>query len=50
VVHKVSKIKEWLGTKYGSHYAVQNFDYIKAQYEISIEIRDLLKKLDEKMK
>lgn len=33
-VHHISKVSEWLNTKYGSHYAIKNFDYVKAQYEL----------------
>lgn len=33
MVHKVSKVKEWLSTKHGSHYAIQNFNYTKGIYE-----------------
>ena len=42
MVHKVSKVKEWLATKFGSHYAIQNFDYVKAQYELLVSIKKLL--------
>ena len=42
MVHKVSKVKEWLTTKFGSHYAIQNFDYVKAQYELLVSIKKLL--------
>jgi hypothetical protein len=42
MVHKVSKVKEWLSTKFGSHYAIQNFDYVKAQYEALERIEKLL--------
>lgn len=44
-VHHVSKVMEWLNVKYGSHYQIQNFDYVKAQYELLKEINDKLDKL-----
>jgi hypothetical protein len=43
-VHHVSKVMEWLNIKYGSHYAIQNFDYMKAQYELLKEINEKLGK------
>ena len=45
VVHRISKVREWLTTKYGSHYQIQTFDYVKAQYEESVRIRELLEAL-----
>lgn len=42
MVHKVSKVKEWLATKFGSHYAIQNFDYVKEQFETLKRIERLL--------
>lgn len=44
VVHHVSKIREWLGVKFGSHYGIKNFNYAKGQYELLLEIKDLLEK------
>lgn len=38
MVHYVSKVKEWLGTKFGSHYAIKNFDYMKRQCELLEEV------------
>lgn len=46
MVHHVSKVKEWLSVKYGSHYQIQNFDYVKAQYELLKEINDNLNKFN----
>ena len=43
VVHHISKIKEWLGIKFGSHYGIKNFDYTKGSYELLLEIKELLK-------
>ena len=44
MVHKVSKVKEWLATKFGSHYAIKNFDYTKEQNELLKEILIELRK------
>lgn len=46
MVHRVSKVREWLNTRYGSHYAVRNFDYVKAQHEEMVRIRELLENLN----
>lgn len=46
VVHHVAKIKEWLTVKFGTHYGVKNFDYVKRQVELLEEIN---KKLNEKL-
>lgn len=45
IIHRVSKVREWLNTKYGSHYAIKNFDYTKGTYEEMARIRELLEKL-----
>lgn len=37
-VHKVSKIKEWLNVKYGSHYSIAQYDLMKRQVELLEEI------------
>lgn len=44
-VHHISKVSEWLNTKYGSHYAIKNFDYVKAQYELLQNIFVEMKKM-----
>ena len=46
VVHHVAKIKEWLTVKFGTHYGVKNYDYVKRQVELLEEIN---KKLNEKL-
>lgn len=50
MVHKVSRVKEWLNTKFGSHYAIKNFDFVQAQYETLLRIEKLLTSLEEKNK
>lgn len=42
MVHHVSRLTEYLGVKFGSHYAMRNFDYVKAQYELLEDIKRLL--------
>ena len=44
VVHKVSKVRDYLGTKFGSHYGIRNFNYAEESYKRLEEIRDLLQK------
>lgn len=46
VVHHISRVREWLNTKFGSHYAIKNFDYTKGTYELLVEINKKLDKLD----
>lgn len=41
VVHHVSKVKDWLGVKFGSHYTIKQFDYTKGSYELLKKIHDL---------
>lgn len=43
-IHKLSKMKEWLGLRFSSHFAIRSFNYNQKQYELLEEIRDLLKK------
>ena len=33
-VHKVSKIKDWLNIKYGSHYGIEQFNLMKKMVEL----------------
>lgn len=50
MVHKVSRVKEWLTTKYGSHYAIKNFDFVEAQYNTLKRIELLLEELNKNAK
>ncbi len=43
-VHKVSKVRDWLNVRFGSHYSIMTFDYQKGSYELLEEIKELLKK------
>jgi len=49
-VHYVSKIKEWLGVKFGSHYGIKSFNYSKGTYELLEEIKVLLERIESKGK
>ncbi len=42
-VHKISKVREWLGMRFGTHFGMKSFNYQEASYELLVEIRDLLK-------
>lgn len=43
-VHKLSKINEWLGLRFSSHFGIKSFNYAQENNELLKEIRDLLKK------
>jgi len=42
VIHKVSKVREYIGMKFATHYAIKSFNYQKDQIDLLTEIRDLL--------
>jgi len=42
-IHYINKIKDFLSTKFGSHFGIQSFDYQKSSFELMTEIRDILK-------
>ncbi len=42
-VHKISKVKDWLQTRFSSYFGMKSVNYIEANYEILVEIRDLLR-------
>lgn len=42
-VHKVSKRHEWIGMRFSTHYGIRTFDLNQGQYDLLLEIRDLLK-------
>ncbi len=44
VVHKVSKMREWFGTRFSSHFGMKSFNYQEASYELLKEINENLKK------
>jgi hypothetical protein len=37
-VHHIARIKEWLAVRFGTHFGIQNFDYVKRQTELLEEI------------
>lgn len=41
-VHKLSKMKEWLGMRFSTHYGIRNFNYNKGTYEMLREINGKL--------
>lgn len=43
-LHRIQRVHEWLNVKFGSHYNIRQFDYVKAQYETMKEIQKLLAK------
>lgn len=43
-VHKVSKVRDYLSVKFGSHYGMKTYDYNESNNQLLTEIRDLLKK------
>lgn len=46
-VHTLSKMKEWLGMRFSTHYGIRSFNFSQGQYELLVEIRDLLKRRNE---
>lgn len=50
VVHKVSKVREFLGIRFGSHFGQKNFDYNEENNKLLREIRDILCQLKDKEK
>lgn len=43
-VHRMSTVMEWLGIRFGTHYATKNFDYVRKTYEEVENIRKILDK------
>lgn len=48
-VHRISKMNEWLSMRFSTHYSIKSFNFTQGQYELLTEIRDLLKKQEEKL-
>ena len=42
-VHKIAKVREWLGMRFSTHFGAKAFNYQAKSYELLQEIRDLLK-------
>lgn len=45
-VHKFSKMSEWLSMRFGTHYSIKAFNFSQGTYEMLVEIRDSLKRLE----
>lgn len=43
MVHKVGKIREWLGIRFSSHFGIKTFNYAEENNKVLREIRDILK-------
>lgn len=43
-IHKVSKVRDWLGIRFSSYFGRQQINYIEENYKLLEEIRNLLKK------
>jgi hypothetical protein len=39
-VHKISKVKEWLSVKFGTHYSIKQFELMEKQVELLTKIND----------
>ncbi len=42
--HHVQKIFEWINIRFSTYYGIQQFNYTKAQYELLLQIKELLEK------
>lgn len=43
-VHKISKVRDWLGTRFSSYFGMQSINYQQENSKVLEEIRDLLRK------
>lgn len=43
IVHKVSKIREFLSIRFGTSFGIRSFNYQEESYKLLVEIRDFLK-------
>jgi len=43
-VHKLTKVKEWLGMRFSTYYGIKNFNYQENQVLLLKEIKELLEK------
>lgn len=41
-IHRMSKVMEWIGLRFSSHYAIRQFNYNQAQYEELVKIHATL--------
>lgn len=47
-VHKVSKVREWLGMRFSTHFGIKSYNYTEDSNKLLKEIKDLLIQLNEK--
>ncbi len=43
-VHKLAKMKEWLGMRFSTHYGIRSFDYQRGTYEELVRLNKFLSK------
>ncbi len=43
-VHRATKVQEWLGIRFSSHFGMKSFNYQEESYETLVRIEELLKK------
>ncbi len=43
MIHRVSKVREWLSIRFSSYFGKESINYTEANYKMLEEIRDLLK-------
>ena len=48
MVHRVAKVREWLGVRFGSHYSIRSFNFQEESYKTLQGIKEILVKLNEK--
>ena len=46
--HKLSKIREWLSTRFSTHYGIRNFNYTEKQVQLLEDIKKLLEEMPKK--
>ncbi len=46
--HTMNKVLEWIGMRFSTHYSIRQYNYNQGQYEELKEIKELLKKYDQK--
>lgn len=44
MVHRVSRVREWLGLRFGTYYGIKQFNYTKESYNLLVQILEELKK------
>lgn len=44
VVHRVSKVREYIGMKFSTHYGIKQFNYTREMYEVQVKILEELQK------